>query len=277
MLEYHMDQVITILISVITVLITGGVTYFFAIKRERHKEKADIEKRQRHEYFHPFKYSSKEFLARLKHIEDRLTDGDNGYIERFSPSIKILGKDKKWYFHSRKHKDPGGYFTTSTIYMNCILFYRMKRIQWEHPFIPLKFEKRISELLVGNDKQILRCLDSWKNDLNKSGLNFDEIKNKKDIDIDEIIECIRVPLALRGGIPYSLHDSYGDFITSDNEIMNYEEFVEELIDDSKSIKFQPIIEFWTNMIQENVLHEIRVDKLRKLIIMLQIVQFGKVA
>lgn len=272
-----MEHVITISISFITAIITALIAYFFSIRSERIKAKSELDKTQRHEYFLPFKYCAKEFLARIKHIEERVSEKDEIYAGRFSPKMVLVGKDLSWYFEVRKSTNPGGYFTTSTIYMTCLLFHHMKRIQWEYPFIPLKFEKSISSITLTADKQIKRCLESWHNDSNKSNLDLENIKDKQEINIDKIIEFIRVPLALRAGIPYSLHDSYGDFISTDNGVMNFEQFAKELADKDKAIKFQPIIDFWTQIAdKDNGVNELRIDKLRKLIVILTLIEYGKI-
>lgn len=272
-----MEKLTVIFISLITTIITGVLTHLLALKNDRRKEKYELEKQQRHEYFLPFKYCAKEFLERIKHIEQRLHENDSKVKQRFSQETFLVEKPLAWYFATKNDEGLGGYFIASTVYMNCLLFYRIREIQWKYPFIPLRFKKTISDFNNTIDYQMNRCVDSWKTDKNNSTLNIAGIKYKHELNIDEIIELIRVPIALKRGIPYSLHDSYGDFVWQKKGLMNFEEFAKELANKEKSIKYKPIIDFWTQISDINgEIDELRLDKLRKLILILTFIQHGEV-
>ena len=282
------EIITTILVS----LVTAFITYFFAFRLDRNKEKAGLLSIQRYKYFLPFKYSAKEFLARLRHIEKKLQEGNPKYFDRFSRKSQVSKNDLEWYFstnawpyktinESEELVSSEGYFITSTIYMTCILFHRINKIQMEYPFIPIKLSKKLKQLSKEEGDQLQRCIKSWKeNDFENEGLIFSIIEDVKTTNIDLFFELIRVSFALTEGIPFSLHDSYGGLVVNEDKIINFESFSEMLMDARRSIPFKPLINFWTGLVEEKngrlEINTTKMRKLHKLIVILTLIQNASV-
>lgn len=135
---------ITLIGGWIVSILIAYITAYLKTKSEFEKEYArlrlDVIMKQKHEYFFPFKFCADEFRRRIIHIQKILNreDFDNDKYENMIKRLKqnFKSKDLEWFFNDEIGSQ-GGYFITSTIYQNCMLFYWMKRIQSEQPFIPL--------------------------------------------------------------------------------------------------------------------------------------------
>jgi hypothetical protein len=247
-------------LSIIVAVVTAYLTTRQQMGLERLKSTLDIEARQRFNYFLPFKYAADEFLRRLKHIETRLSAGESHpdkykeMVSRFS--IDIQGRTHKWFYDGRLNP-PGGYFATSTMYMNCLLFYWMKRIQWEYPYIPLKLEKSTLKARSREDRFV----------------------DADECNVYDFIKEIKVRISGYMGIPYGIHDSLGDalFEKDGERVMNYDDFSMKLMDIQERVKFSPLIEFWTGLILPGgeICAE-RLEKIRELIQVLELLQSASV-
>ncbi len=254
-----MDGLIGVIVSGIISILVAYITAYQKTKNELNKERAKAElevvMRQKHEYFYPFKNCANEFRGRLIHIERRLKDRNND-PEKHENMIRRLRQDftskkPEWFFNDSVGIE-GGYFISSTIYQNCLLFYWIKRIQQEHPFIPLKIRNT-----------------NFKNDKLPASIN------KEECDIYDFIKNIKLAIALKKGIPFALHDSIGDFLYnySEKRVLNYDEFCEQLRDENKRVKFTPVLNFWTNLVDnENKVDEERLAKIRALIAILKVLK-----
>lgn len=266
-----MDSFYSIIISGVISLTVAYFTAIYKTKGELEKDRAklrdDVIMKQKHEYFLPFKYCADEFRRRLEHIVIRLENFDS---EKHIRMIKRLNqnfecKELKWFFNDEISPN-GGYFITSTIYQNCLLFYWMKRIQIEHPFIPLKMGENYEKTMHKykefiKDKEYLSPIEAHNCDI------YDFIKN------------IKIIIALDKGIPYGLHDSFGDFLfdKSDKHLLNYEEFCKQLLDEEKIIKFYPILKFWKGIIIDDIsIDEVRFLKIKGLKIILELLNFAEI-
>jgi len=240
-MEAFFGLVISGIFSIIAAYVTATLTTKSKVRVELEKEhktrKLDVVMKQKYEYFLPFKYYAEDFRGRLIHIMQTLSKAEGlekhaQMVKRFSQEFKP--KPLEWYFNDSIGSE-GGYFISSTIYMNCVLFYWMKRIQLEHPFISLKLPKNSSKV-----QQYSKYVRKEK--------RLSKIENE--CDIFDFIKNIRVAIAREKGIPYGLHDSLGDFLYhhAEKRIMNYEEFCEHLQDEKKRIKFLPILNFWTRLV-----------------------------
>lgn len=262
-----MDSIIALIGSGIISILIAYLTAYYKTKSELEKERArlrlDVVMKQKHEYFLPFKYYADEFKRRLVHIEATLRNEeyDNDKYENMIKRLKqdFSLKTPEWFFNDEIGPD-GGYFITSTIYLNCVLFYWMKRIQTEHPFISLELAEKSVKTMenyhkYSQEEQLLTSLDKSKCDI------YDFIKN------------IKIAISRRKGIPYGLHDSLGDFLFdySNKRLINYEEFCDQLRDEKKRIKFMPVINFWTRLVSnEDKVDEDRLKKVSVLIVILDI-------
>lgn len=266
-----MDPIIAIvssgIVSIVLAYITAHQKTASEFKKERAKAEFEVIMRQKHEYFYPFKHCADEFRRRLIHIEQRLRNNENA-TEKYDNMIKRFRQDFKFkkpeWFYNDKVGPEGGYFITTTIYLNCLLFYWIKRIEYEHPFISLEIRNTntVSDAL----KRYEKYLESKK--------HLSTIK-KENCDIYDFLKNIKLAIALDKGIPFALHDSIGDFMYnhSDKKLVNYDEFCEQLRDDSKRVKFIPVLNFWTNLVNDtNKVDEERLHKVSVLIAILEILK-----
>src|SRR4030042_1042477 len=147
-------------------------------------------------------------LAATKNINitrERLTKESKKHDEmviRFNQDID-KSYDIEWYFND-DIGPKGGYFITSTIYTNCMLFYWMKRIQWEHPYIAL--------LLIGESADDI----IQKYEIDRKSINYLSSINKE-CNVYNFIKNIKIAISGANGIPYGLHDSIGDFMFNHRE------------------------------------------------------------
>lgn len=258
------ETILAILISSVFSLIIAFVTATLKtrseLKHEKAKRELEISQLQKYNYFLPFKYLADEFSGRLKHITNRLLeDGEkhDNMVRRFQVDLK---SDLSWYYDDDV-KDKGGYFFTSTIYLNSMLFYWIKQIQDKYPYIPLKItETNLKELKQHN---------------NLAGDQNYISKIEEDCEIRFFLKNIKMFIGGENGIPYGLHDSFGDFMFdySKGSRINYDEFCNILSDKSSRIKFTPIIRFWLQIINhDGTINKKRVDKLINLINILDILK-----
>ncbi len=261
-----MESIIALIISGI---ISVTVAYFTArhktkteLSKERIKRQLDVQLQQKYKYLLPFKYCADEFQRRLIHINERLSEESKKHDEmviRFNQDID-KSHDIEWYFND-DIGPKGGYFITSTIYTNCMLFYWMKRIQWEHPYISLLVDESTDDIIR-------------KYEIDRKSINYLSSLNKE-CSIYNFIKNIKIAIAGANGIPYGLHDSIGDFMFNhhENRIINYEEFCMNLIDDKNRIKFLPVLKFWKNLgsLEKSIL-DAKINKLRVLILILKILE-----
>ena len=254
---------------IISGIISLTVAYFTArhktkteLSKEKIKRQLDVQLQQKYKYLLPFKYCADEFGRRLFHIKERLSEESkkhNEMVTRFNQDID-KSHDIEWYFND-EIGPKGGYFITSTIYTNCMLFYWMKRIQWEQPYISLIIDKSSKDMY-------------GKYEINDKSINaLSSLKEKSNI--YNFIKDIKIAISGPNGIPYGLHDSIGDFMFKHNEnrIINYEEFCMILKDDEKRIKFLPVLQFWKNLgTLEKSIFDSKINKLRLLILIFEILE-----
>lgn len=224
--------------------------------RQRH----DVVTLQKYQYFFPFQSSANELMGRLLHIDDRLSNPDDkqnyeNMVRRFQQDFE--SQDREWYFNDAVGPE-GGYFMTSTIYMNCVLFYWIHRIQLEYPFIPLLIGE-LDHHIQTRYRQY--CLD----DPLLSVLEHE-------CHIYDLVKNIKVAISRKHGIPYGLHTSLGDYVFNHTEkrVMNYAEFCEELHGKETRIKYRPLIQFWSGIVppSEPVAQE-RLQKIKTVILLLE--------
>jgi hypothetical protein len=121
------------------------------LQQEKAKREMDITQQQKYKYFLPFKYLADEFGGRLKHITKRLSEQGEKHdnmVKRFQ--LDIDKKDYTWFYNDVIGPD-GGYYFISTLYLNSMLFYWIKQIQDNYPYIPLKItDSNLHELKEHN-------------------------------------------------------------------------------------------------------------------------------
>lgn len=265
------------MLTAITAILVAIIGLYQAFRIERKNRNNEILKTQGFHFFLPFKYASLEFLDRIKHIENRLSD--DGKVENMSKhenmkmrlkTKEVYSKEVEWFFNDEVGPD-GGYFITSTVYMTCVLFYWMRKIQNEYPFIPLSLNKKLSEILESGSSQMHRCKNAEYKEIKGSAFE------KKNVDIDSFIKKIKVSIGLADGIPYGLQDSLGDFLSKDSGILNYREFVDLLRDEKSSVNFSPAINYWNNLVNTSgKINETRLNKLRKLIPVITLIESAEI-
>ncbi len=228
------------------------------------KTQHDVTTNQKYFYFLPFKYSADEYRRRLIHIINRFSEKGPKYqdmVNRFKQNFDT--KTLEWYVNDQVGAE-GGYFITSTIYTTCSLFFWMKRIQQEHPFIPLVLDDELKEIKDDYKKQ---CLNK----------NYYLSSISKECDIYDFIRNIKNAIAGKNGIPHGLHDSIGDllFNYSENRIMNFFEFCEMLNDKNEWIKFSPVFKFWQGIVAKD--GTIVAERLERICILKDILEHLKFA
>lgn len=258
-----MDSILAISVSSIFSLIIAYLTASFRTRTELQQEKAkrelEISQQQKYNYFLPFKYLANEFGGRVKHIVDRLSEQGEKHdnmVKRFR--VDLNNKDHAWFYNDSIGPH-GGYFFTSTLYLNLLLFYWIKQIQENYPYIPLKTTN-------GNSREIRE-----HNKITEGQINITPISNE--CEISDFIKDIKRFIGGENGIPYGLQDSFGDFMIdySKGTQINYDEFCRLLMDKSIRVKFSPVINFWSNLIEKsNQPNSARVTKLKNLANLLSI-------
>lgn len=268
-----MDPIFAVIFSGVVSILVAYLTARQKTKTELNKEraKADIEviMRQKHDYFHPFQHKADEFRGRLGHIYQRLVNDPETSPKRKNMIIRMAqnfeSKDYEW-FYSDSLDQPGGYFITSTVYLNCVLFYWIRRIQHEQPFMTLEITK-----IASTER------DAYQNLVKKH--KFVHSLDGNICDIYDFTKSIRVAIALAKGIPFGLHDAIGDFFydRERNSVANYNDFCEQLLDERKRVKFKPVLHFWTNIVNENGdIDEDRIEKIQNLQVTLNVLRFVQI-
>jgi hypothetical protein len=276
-----MDDYIKISIGLAVSIITAIITYFLTLRSNEAKVKIEILKEQKYKFFLPFKFACNEFMHRLIHIEERLSNPELKHIKtHFQQNFE--NKDINWFYTDWYNPEienmkPGGYFLTSTIYMNCILYQKINALLKEYPFLQVKLEQNLDEII--EDEKQIELEKYYKLIINKPEKHYRIIKQLKKIkfkqkrlSVKELTLNIRTATIMKNGIPYALQDSFGDFVTKNHEIINYDDFVKLLIDKDSRIKFKLIIEFWTSLVDNTgIPNEQKLDKIRALIIFLTMI------
>lgn len=261
-----MSAFLTILIAIITSSFTSLATYLISIRSNKKTKEDDFLRDQKIKYFLPFKYYCNEFLQRLLHIENLSVSSPETLSQIFNSDFN--NKTSDWYFTDYYVEDNqekiGGYFFSSTIYMHCILFYKIKLLQVQYPYLKIHFKQQVDSFKTGNP-QLQRCASNIK-DLDKLTRKLKEIKTVRDI-----IEEIRTSTIMKNGIHYSLHDSFGDFVSNENGVIDFEQFCLKLANKNDRIKFTPLIIFWSKI----PFDDLRIERIRQLIIILTLMSSSK--
>ena len=85
-----------------------------------------------------------------------------------------------------------------------------------------------------------------------------------------MIQGVRISTVMKNGIPYGLQDSFGDYISKNGSIMNYDEFCEQFIEKSGGYKYKQLINFWVTLVDKNGnVDELKLDKIRSMIVVLK--------
>ncbi len=278
-----MDIATTIIIAALTALVTSFIPeiikHYLSIRTSATTRQQEIIKEQKYNYFLPFKNQAEELLNRVIHIEKRLEQKQQEMISHLQ--ISYENKNLDWYFkdwENLEEKISGGYFLTSTLYMNCILYKKMSLMQEKFPFIEVEIKKSLAE--IANDKKdekFQKYIQVKQEDVIQEENLIPKWANLKgdNINLNRVIQAIRTSTIMRHGegIYYGLHYSFGDFVTDDKGIINYEKFCLMLIDDSQRVKFKPLINFWTGLIdKEGNINAPKLDRIRALIIALKLVE-----
>ncbi len=271
------EQIITFIVGSLSAMISAILTYFVGIRTNKKTSHHEIITEQKYHYFLPFKYQAQELLNRVKHIERRLSENQEAMKSHFQISLDKM--ELEWYFKDWtdfKNLESGGYFITSTMYMNCLLYNRMKVMQDKFPYIITQLNESLEKQSMKNDKEIKYYISEIEKDT--SIQSSDDYKNwlkyEGELNLTKIVSAIRIATIMRGGegIPFGLHYSFGDFVNKTADVLNFEEFCLQLADEKKRIKFYPLINFWTTLVdpQGNV-NVPKLNKLRSLILALKLV------
>ena len=261
----------SILIPSLLALVTAIITSFIGYYITKSKMKQEIVVEQKYKYFLPFKSCAEEFRWRLKHVESRLSEKSEkqqAMITRFDQKFET--RSKEWYFNDDIGPN-GGYFITSTIYLNCLFFYWIKRIQTEFPYMDLKCKKSLDKIV---EKYYMTELDRYVK--SKEFENVSRLKSKiKDRKgkcfINDFIRHIKFTIGRVNGIPYAMQDSLGDYVfdSNKNKLRNYDEFCDILNDKNSRIKFTPLIKFWIGLNSNDEVSQKKIDKIRAIILMFE--------
>ena len=268
-----MEPLIAILssgmISLVVAYLTARHKTSLELKREIARGHLSITLQQQYNYLLPFKYCADDFRGRLIHIKRRLKDVDQKekhqqMVSRFNQNFDDKD-DLNWCFCDDVGPQ-GGYYITSTIYMNCVLFYWIKRLQHEHPYIPLKIRSTKREVM-----------DNYK--AHAKGFRYRDTFINEDCEIYNFIKTIKIVLGGENGIPYGLHDSFGDFMfdQANNRVLNYEEFCKMIINEQERIKFSPLLRFWCGLVDsDSQIADPKLEKIEDLIAVLEVLKHAEI-
>lgn len=257
--------IVSVLVASITAAITASLRTKHEIQKETAKTELAIRNMQKYEFIQPLKFIAHEFAGRLEHICSSLENEDSDAQKRMVQRLiqKVDLQPHEWYYQGDDISQ-GGYFITSTIYKNCVLFYWIKHILFKHPYI-----------LLDISTVPLTVWNNYERYIGKNRKKSSSFKNDT-CDIFDIIQNIRIQLGVKKGIPYGLHDSIGDFLDIEGKLINYEEFCMQLMDENKAVKFLPVINFWTSIVDEaGIVDKDRLNKVRSLLTILDILEGAK--
>jgi len=272
----------SILIPSLLALITAILTSFIGYSITKSKMKHEIITEQKYKYFLPFKSCAEDVRGRLIHIEKRLSENgekQKAMIARFNQKFET--HKFSWYFNDTVGREDG-YFITSTIYITCLLFYWIRKIQWESPFIELICKKNISEMMkeirISRPKefiQIERCYnsDEFRNAEYRIIEEIRKLKGK--FHIRTFITAFKVIFGRMNGVPYHMHDSLGDYLFDykNGKIRNYAEFCELLYDENTRIRFSPVINFWMGLNSKDETSKQKLAKIQAVIVLFELLRY----
>ena len=275
------EQIITFIVGALSAMITAILTYYVSLRTNKKATQHEIITEQKYHYFLPFKYQAQELLNRVRHIEKRLSEDQPAMKTYFSVSFE--NKKLEWFFKDwidYEKLEPGGYFLASTIYMNCLLYYRMKVMQDKFPYIIANVVDSLEEVSASTDLKLKNFISELVKDssLHASDDYKEWLKYKGELNLTKIVSAIRVSTIMRKGegIPFALHYSFGDFISKEDGVLNYEEFCSQLIDENQRMKFYPLINFWLTLVDdEGNINMPKLNKLRALILSLKLIDSVK--
>ncbi|MFQ5630866.1 MAG: hypothetical protein ACE5I1_19010, partial [bacterium] len=98
-------------------------------------------------------------------------------------------------------------------------------------------------------------------------------------DIYDFTKSMRVAIALAEGIPFGLHDAIGDLVLDreSGSFSNYNDFCEKVISEADKVKFKPVLNFWTNIVNENGdVNAAKIEKIQSLHIILNVLKFTQI-
>lgn len=260
-----MENLITFVISILTAGVTAILTYYFSVRTSIRNKEIELKKEQEFKYFFPFKYSADELYYRLAHIEKKIFEKESVNLQM---PQSLESKSFKWYFldwedFSNPRLGSGGYFLVTTIFMHAQLYNRMNHLLKEYPFIKVKIKMPLMDRINGGDnEQLRRSYKDVSTDKHTVGwTNISTVSTLKgEVPVEVLIKFIRLSAVMKGGIPYGLQTAFGEFLDKENKDsitqINYEDFVRMLMDDEQRIKFSPLINFYSGIIDK----EFRVDK-----------------
>ncbi|MBP6237648.1 MAG: hypothetical protein KA536_15970 [Saprospiraceae bacterium] len=272
------DTLITFIITVLTASITAFLTYFGSIKMNFQNKVLELKREQTYKYFLPLKFSADELFFRLSHIEKRIVEKRD--INLQLPQT-LDNKDFEWYFTDWKDKEQkiaNGYFLVSTIFMHALLYNKINLVLEEYPFIKVNIKKSLEDYINEssiNDEQLKRSYKSATTDEHtKTWTNVEILASKRGkVEIEELIKAVRLSAIMKNGIPYGLQTAFGQFldkiVNGKKEQINYEEFCHILMDKEKRIKFLPLYNFYSQLVDSNFnIDEKKLSKVRALMISL---------
>jgi len=272
-----METLITFINTILTAGISAVITYFVSIKTISRNKEIEVKKEQEFKYFFPLKYSADELFHRLEHIEKKIVDKKDLNIQL---SQSIDDKNFDWYFLDWQNPDKpelgaGGYFLITTIFMHAQMYNRINQLLKEYPFLKLKVKTSLKSRIDENDNELKRCYNDVINDEHTVGWTkiSEVMKLSGELRIEELIKFIRLSAVMKGGIPYGLQTAFGEFLEKNdgntNSQINYEEFVRILMNKEQRVKFSPLINFYTGIVDEKfTIDSSKLTKLRALMLSL---------
>ncbi|WP_203257600.1 hypothetical protein [Hyunsoonleella ulvae] len=252
------NQLITFFLTVVTAVISAIITYVVSIRTSLRSKEIEIRKEQEFKYFFPLKFSADELYHRLAHIEKKIFEKKDINIQL--PQT-IEGKSLEWYFLDWENPEKpeigaGGYFLITTIFMHAQLYNRINQLLKVYPFLKVRLRTTLRNKIENNKNELTRCLEDVINDEHTVGWTkvSDVMNLSGEIPIEELIKFIRLSAVMKGGIPYGLQTAFGEFLekndSKENSQINYEDFARILMDKENRVKFLPLINFYTGLVDD---------------------------
>lgn len=196
--------------GIISAFVTAYITINLRFKKQIKLDKEKESERVRLKYLNPLLVAGMDLLERIFDIRKRrLKEDTKKQMVSWFMEIRKNNRTNRESFEFWANDE--GYFAMSTLYITAVYFAYAGKIRIELPFI---------ELSPGDDKALLSHLSN-----------------------------VRTAIGGTYGIWETIQDSLGSYLINkeDSTIKNYREFCDNIIDKSKYIWFNRLIDFYRDI------------------------------
>lgn len=209
-LDWLFPVLISSVFGIISAFLTTFITINLKFKKQLRLDKEKENERIRLKYLNPLLVAGMDLLERISDIKERRLNQDTKkQMVSWFMEIRTNNRINPDSFEFWANDE--GYFAMSTLYITAVYFAYAGKIRRELPFI---------ELSPGDDKALLSHLSK-----------------------------VRTAIGGTYGIWETIQDSLGSYLINkeDGTIKNYREFCDNIIDKSKYIWFNRLIDFYRDI------------------------------